>query len=737
MVCFPWKKHCQLQECCATPSVPAIPDDRSAEVLLDHRPPGHGELSEEGETTMPRDIPVGNGKLLICFDKDYRIRDFYFPHVGQENHLGGDPCRFGIWVDRQFSWVGPEWEIDRRYVTDTLVTEVVLSRKRMGLRLTCHDAVDFHENIYLRQVMVENLKPQSRQVRLFFALNFNISGNSVGDTAAVDPKNGGIVHYKGHRYFLMNGVADGTEGLYQFAVGQKNTQGREGTYRDAEDGDLSGNAIAQGSVDSVVSLQLQIGGGARAQAYFWLGAGESWEEVRRLDAVVKRKSPAKMVKRTADYWRLWLHKETPPLDILSAGAAELYRRSLLILRTQMDWQGGIIAGNDSDVIQFNRDTYSYIWPRDGALVANALDMAGYPMPSQRFYQFVASVIEKEGYLLHKYNPDGTLASSWHPWLDDGADQLPIQEDETALVLWALWNHFVKYRDIEFIKPFYLPLVKRAAEFMCEYRDPATGLPTASYDLWEERRGIFSFTVGTIFGGLTAASLFCSVFGEEDKAARYRQAASEMRDGMSRLLWRADINRFCRGIYYDKQGKMHVDATCDASLWGLFAFGLYDVDDPRVVSTMAALRDALWLPTAVGGMARYENDAYHRSDETFPGNAWNICTLWLADFITAKATDASELDEALHILEWVAEHALPSGVLAEQVHPVTGEPLSVSPLTWSHATFVATCQRIFGHMARLKICPTCGYSTLGKVREKDWLEKLFNQTCDSIHGTCKV
>ena len=36
---------------------------------------------------MPRDIPVGNNKFLICFDKEYRIRDVYFPHVGQdENH---------------------------------------------------------------------------------------------------------------------------------------------------------------------------------------------------------------------------------------------------------------------------------------------------------------------------------------------------------------------------------------------------------------------------------------------------------------------------------------------------------------------------------------------------------------------------------------------------------------------------------------------------------------------------
>ena len=33
---------------------------------------------------------------------------------------------------------------------------------------------------------------------------------------------------------------------------------------------------------------------------------------------------------------------------------------------------------------------------------------------------------------------GSPASSWHPWVLNGARVLPIQEDETALVVWALW-----------------------------------------------------------------------------------------------------------------------------------------------------------------------------------------------------------------------------------------------------------------------------------------------------------
>lgn len=42
---------------------------------------------------MPRDIPVGNGNLLITFDQDYCLRDIYYPYVGQENHTGDHKLR--------------------------------------------------------------------------------------------------------------------------------------------------------------------------------------------------------------------------------------------------------------------------------------------------------------------------------------------------------------------------------------------------------------------------------------------------------------------------------------------------------------------------------------------------------------------------------------------------------------------------------------------------------------------
>jgi hypothetical protein len=48
---------------------------------------------------MPRDLPVGNGTVLVNFDHNYGLRDIYYPHVGEDNQTLGHICRFGVYVD--------------------------------------------------------------------------------------------------------------------------------------------------------------------------------------------------------------------------------------------------------------------------------------------------------------------------------------------------------------------------------------------------------------------------------------------------------------------------------------------------------------------------------------------------------------------------------------------------------------------------------------------------------------
>jgi oligosaccharide amylase len=672
---------------------------------------------------MPRDIPVGNGSLLVNFDHRYQLRDLYWPHVGQENHTKGHPFRFGVWVDGQFSWVSDDgWQRELDYVDDTLVTHVTLQHPELALRLVCRDAIDFHEDLYLRRVVVHNEADRERVVRLFFAQDFHISGHEVGDSAYYEPERRAVFHYKGPRWFMVNAMKEGSaEGVDQWAVGVKEVQAKEGTWRDAEDGYLSGNAVAQGSVDSAVGLHLVVSAGGMTTGWYWIAVGDCFQNVTRINRAVRQKGPDTFLERTCDYWSLWVDKEQRHLGDLPDDVRHLYKCSLMVLRTQIDNDGAIIAANDFDIAHYGRDTYAYMWPRDGALVTAALIEAGYSEVTRRFFDFCHRVITEEGYLLHKYNPDGSLASSWHGWYYEGEKQLPVQEDETALVLWALWRHFERFRDVEFIKPHYRGLVIRAAEWMCRYRYEDSGLPLSSWDLWEERRGVHAWTVGATWGGLQAAANFAEAFGETTLAAKYRGVAEEMKAGVRKYLMSSDLGCFARMINRREDGTWEHDKTMDASLFGLWYFGMFAPDDPEIVATMETMHDRLWVKTDVGGVARYENDYYHQKStdvENVPGNPWFICTLWLAQWHIAKARTFEDLGPALHILDWVTDRALRSGVMAEQVHPYTNEPLSVSPLTWSHATLVMTVQEYLAKRAHVNRCPECGQPVPWVAAEQD-------------------
>lgn len=645
---------------------------------------------------MARDIPIGNGTTLAAFDFDYRIREFHFPRVGKENHALGHPWRLGVWADGRFAWVAREgWSLWRGYLTDALVTDVHLAHPALAVRLACNDLIDFEHDLLLRRVRVTSLAEQAREVRLFFHCDLNVMENATGDTVFYDPRNACLVHYKGPRYFLMGCATERELGVTHFATGRKRQPGFAGTWVDAEDGRLGGNPIAQGAVDSVVGVHLWVEPGGEAVCWYWLAAGRSYREVEALHHyVTDMASPDSLVERNVNYWRHWLSPRREDLAPLPPAWGEAYRRSLLVMRTQIDRGGAVIAANDSDTWQFNQDTYSYMWPRDGALVCHALDRAGFSGISRRFlefctgrapqYNYSAGLLAESGFLMHKYNPDGSVGSSWHPWVVGDDVRLPIQEDETALVVWAIWQHYAARRDIDEVRAYYWPFTVHAADFLLAFRDEHSGLPLPSYDLWEERRGVFTYTAATVVAGLEAAANLAELFRECERARRYRAGAAAVGAAIGEHLFDRDRGRFLRGLVVDGEGLV-ADPTLDASLLLAALLGVLPPTDPRMRATAAAIEERLWVGGPIGGLSRYEGDSYHAGGGG--ANPWVICTLWLAQYHMAAATAPAHWQRARDLIDWTLSRALPSGVLPEQLDPRSGEFRSVSPLTWSHAALV--------------------------------------------------
>ncbi len=643
---------------------------------------------------MARAATIGNGNLLVGIDSRGQVRDLHYPYVGEANHVSGASGNFvhrvGIFVDGAISWFDdPAWQFEFETADDVMISGFVTRNDALGIVVTAQDAVHNERNVFLRHFAISSTRPETREVKIFFSQQFRIAESRRGDTAFYDPRVRAIVHYKGHTTFLVNARGDGKQ-FTDFNIGLFGIEGREGTYMDANDGMLERNPIEHGSVDSVIGLTRTIPGNGSVTVDYWIVVGGSVPEVHELDAYVLKEEPQRLIASTNAYWQAWVNKDDRDLSPLPAALQALFRQSLMVMRVHTDNRGGIIASSDTDMLHHGRDTYSYVWPRDGALIAHAFDEAGYRDVAKRFYQFAAKVLEPGGYVMHKYRSDGVLGSSWHPWLRGGKPCLPIQEDETATTIVMLWRHYERERDLEFIESLYNSFIEPAAQFMCDFIEPMTGLPQASYDLWEEKFGSSTYTASSVYGGLMAAARFATMLGKDNDARTYQAIAQRLQQAIATELYDAELGMFVKHVLIDDDGNRQYDKTLDtSSFYGPVFFEVFDEDDDRIKTALATIESRLRVGQDCQGFVRYEGDGYYRMHDATTPNPWIITTLWVAQYYVRRATKLTDLKRPLTILSWVQAQAAFSGMLAEQMHPDTNAHLSTAPLVWSHAEYVRT------------------------------------------------
>ena len=655
---------------------------------------------------MARAVTIGNGKVLVGLDTKGQVRDLYYPYVGEANHVSGASGnyvhRIGVYVDDRISWLDDsDWKVTAGFEAETCIGSLFAENESLGISISSRDAVHNEHDVFLRHFTIHNHRKETRTIKLFISQQFRIFESRRGDTGFFDPRVNAIVHYKGDTTILVNAMSGG-QPFQEYNIGLFGIEGKEGTYFDAVDGVLERNPIEHGSVDSVIGLAFSVAGHASNDAYYWIVCAPSIAEAHVLDELVLSEGADRLIASTDAYWHAWLEKERTDLSLLSEELQTLYKRSLMVMRVHTDNRGGIIASSDTDMLHHGRDTYSYVWPRDAAFIAEALGKAGYRDVSTRFFEFVADRLDPSGYLMHKYRSDGVLGSSWHPWIINGEPRLPIQEDETATIVFTLWEHYERYRDIEFVESMYNRFIEPAAEFMCQYTESLTGLPQASFDLWEEKYGTSTYTAASVYGGLMAAAKFANLLGKDEPSRTYQAVAQRMRSAIEKVLFDEERGIFVKHVVHTADSELVFDKTVDtSSLYGLLVFRVFDVEDEKITRMMQAVESCLAVSGNSKGYVRYEGDQYYRMREAASPNPWVITTLWVARYHILKAEKLKDLKPALELLEWTASHATAGGVLAEQMHPDTREQLSTAPLVWSHAEFVLAVQAYLEKAGELK------------------------------------
>lgn len=620
-----------------------------------------------------RETPIANGRFLINHSLDGNIRDIFYPNIGKENHSQETKCPTYIKTPNGIQKLekdGWKTELDYEQTNMVALTNAVSGSTNLKIKEFIHPKID---------VLVREFET-NEETKIYWELDLNINSHYFGNTVMYHPKEKALLYYKDEVWFLISGFYGEGWGIDWFQLKKNN---EEFDFETKE----TPNAI-QGNVKAVIGNSTK-----DKKTTMYMLAGEDFTEVLLKNNQVRDLGFDQIYKDTVDHWSKIVGDCSSAVsscvyesDELSEEIIKQYARSVLILHTNINHNGAIVAGNDSSNLKHNSDTYQYLWPRDGAYVAEALDTAGYLEFSHKYWDFVDKNIElvDDKWFWQKYNVDGSFSSTWHSFSNsEGELQLPIQEDEMGIMLWAFDQHhkYCKEKEIEDWKTSWQ---KKVADFLVDYRD-SRSLPKPSYDLWEEDYGVFSYTCATVYAGLIAASNIAMVYNDAESSKKYKIAAEEVKEATGKYLFSEELNRFIRDIEYkvlDNKIMEIQDTKIDASLFALWYYGMFDCDDPKIVSTMKQLEEALWIHEGSGGICRYREDEYY-TKEGHPPNPWHICTLWLAYWYI----EIDNKEKALELINWCIKHTPKSGVMSEQVDSLNGTPISVGPLTWSHATFI--------------------------------------------------
>ena len=515
---------------------------------------------------MSRRLAFSNGRLYVELNDQGLVDTVHFPHVGHESHTGDTPHRVGVWVDGQISWIDDGgWARCARYDEGSLSGYSVVHNESLGVLLEFNDAIDVDSNFFYRNIHVVNTMNRPQRIKLFMHQAFNIGHNLDDDTAQFIENPHSILHYGGNRSFVISGITDEGVGFDQHSVGLYG-QGRDGTWRDAESGNLSLSNSERGLTDSTIRFSLDVEGLSSRRLHYWLAVANSPRSAFAISESVERVGVERRSERSTKLWRRWLQPSVKIASKLKPGYQKVFLESLMIIRAHIDNKGSLVTSSDgySDP---SAALYA-IWP---------LVRLGYEDESLQLFDFFRSVINSNGSIGPSYRASGALAPTSLPFIGSNP---PFRSEQTALAVFVFSQTYLANKHPRLLKDYYQSLVVPMANFLADFTDEK-GLPLASYDLRGGKLQISAYAISVTYAALVAASEMAEEAKDQNHMVKWRSAADDMR-------------QTSKGIIVNDFGSLAhslTDSTPSISaLFGAFMYDLVDVDSPMMLETVKFLEE---------------------------------------------------------------------------------------------------------------------------------------------------
>jgi len=386
--------------------------------------------------------------------------------------------------------------------------------------------------------------------------------------------------------------------------------------------------------------------------------------------------------KTRDYWRNWVRRLNLSYDWQDA----MVRSAITLKLSNFEETGGIIAAHTTSIpetphSQRNWD-YRFCWLRDAYFVVKALNRIGATGTMEDFIHYIINLVSEETesirpvYSVVQADPmDEIIAHDLAGFRGDGpvrignAAAIQSQHDTYGSIILAAMPMFFDRR---------LPQMGDEALFQILEvlgRKAERLALTPDAGIWEYRgrQRIHTHSVAMCWAGCNRLAAIAQQLGFVERANHWNDVAERLHTTLLDKAWNKKRGAFTAAFGSD---------DLDASVLLLHELGAVEADDPRFVSTVAAMERELLRGKHV---MRYASP----DDFGVPEGEFLICRFWLIDAWWSLGRKQEARDLFVDALQYRNRY----GLLAEHINMQSGELWGNFPQTYSMAGLILTAMRL--------------------------------------------
>jgi GH15 family glucan-1,4-alpha-glucosidase len=398
---------------------------------------------------------------------------------------------------------------------------------------------------------------------------------------------------------------------------------------------------------------------------FFLGPDESFAG----DLAV---SVAQMLGDTTQEWMDWVRGLATPLEWQEA----VIRAAITLKLCQHEETGAIVAALTTSIpehagSQRNWD-YRYCWIRDAYYTVQALNRLGALDVLEGYLAYLRNIVDQAhgghiqplyGVLGEKTLEEGAATAlagyrGMGPVRVGNQAYEQVQHDAYGQIVLSNVQAFFDQRLFRMAGHEDFAALERVGELAWEVHDKADA------GLWElrTRQSVHTYSAAMCWAACDRLANAAQALGLTDRATLWQERADHIRSTIEHSAWREDTDRLSATFSGD---------DLDASLIQLLDLRFLEPGDPRFLSTLKSVE---------GGLRRGSHMLRYATEDDFglPETAFNVCTFWLIEalYMTGRHADARELFEEM------LSRRTRSGLLSEDIDPVSGELWGNFPQTYS-------------------------------------------------------